>query len=102
MDEQRSVPEPDPSRHLSQDELLRRLSELAPAKRESGRVVLLVTRPDGDQRATPKRAHLSAAGDALRVVSKRATTRPNLRGIHLRVIEDGDVCVGDAVQVIRG
>jgi MOSC domain-containing protein YiiM len=187
------VPKPEPSRHLSQAELERRLSnlteltELAPGAHDAGRVVLLVARPGGDQRATPKRAHLSAAtgmtgdrwgaerratrdnqitairssvaeviangqdltlfgdnlfldldlseanlpagtrlqagkallevtpephdgclkfrgrfgADALRVVSKRAATRPNLRGIHLKVVEDGDVCVGDEVRVIR-
>ena len=187
------VPAPEPSRHLSQAELERRLSqlpkraELSPAVRDAGRVVLLVARPSGDHRATPKRSHLSAetgmtgdrwgakpgttpdnqitairsgvaeiiangqaltlfgdnlfldldlseanlpagtrlrageallevtrephdgclkfrgrfGADALRVVSKRAATRPNLRGIHLKVVEDGDVCVGDEVRVIR-
>ena len=39
--------------------------------------------------------------DALRLVSKKQTREQNLRGIYLRVIEDGNVRVGDAVEVIR-
>ena len=39
--------------------------------------------------------------DALRIVSKRAPTRRNLRGIHLEVVEDGHVSVGDEIRVLR-
>ncbi len=40
--------------------------------------------------------------DALRLVSKPELRDRNLRGIHLRVIEAGDVAVGDSVEVLRG
>jgi MOSC domain-containing protein YiiM len=39
--------------------------------------------------------------DALRLVARRETRGRNLRGIHLKVVEDGDVCVGDEIQVLR-
>ncbi len=39
--------------------------------------------------------------DALRLVARRETRGRNLRGIHLKVVEDGDVCVGDEIQVFR-
>lgn len=38
--------------------------------------------------------------DALRFVSAPERRRQNLRGIYLRVIEDGEVAVGDAVEVL--
>ena len=181
------VPAVDPSRHLPLAELERQLSELAPAASKTGRVALLVARPSGDHRTTPKRVQLSQSrglsgdrwgnadaarsddqitaiqssvarvlangqdltlfgdnlfldldlteanlpagtrlrvgeatlevtpephdgcrnfrarfgADALRLVSRRTPTRRNLRGIHLKVIEDGHVCIGDEVQVLR-
>ena len=181
------VPAVDPSLHLPLAELMRQLSELAPAASNAGRVALLVARPSGDHRTTPKRVHLSQSkglsgdrwgnadaarpdnqitaiqssvarvlangqhltlfgdnlfldldlseanlpagarlrigeaslevtpephdgcrkfrarfgADALRLVSRRAPTRQNLRGIHLKVVEDGHVCVGDEVRVLR-
>ncbi len=55
------VPKPDPSRHLPLAELEQRLAELAPAASDAGRVTLLVARPSGDHRTTPKRAYLSAS-----------------------------------------
>lgn len=39
--------------------------------------------------------------DALRFVSTREALAANLRGIHVRVIEDGEVAVGDAILVER-
>jgi len=38
--------------------------------------------------------------DALRFVQTKATRDQNLRGIHLRVVETGDVAVGAAIQVV--
>jgi MOSC domain-containing protein YiiM len=38
--------------------------------------------------------------DALRFVSLPALRDRNLRGIYMRVVADGDVCVGDGVQVL--
>ena len=38
---------------------------------------------------------------ALRLVSHKQTRDRNLRGIYLKVIEDGEVAAGDPVQVIR-
>jgi MOSC domain-containing protein YiiM len=38
--------------------------------------------------------------DALRFVSEPARRHLNLRGIYLRVVADGEVGVGDAVEVI--
>jgi MOSC domain-containing protein YiiM len=38
--------------------------------------------------------------DALRFISQPAIRPLNLRGIYLRVIEDGEVAVGDAVEVV--
>lgn len=38
---------------------------------------------------------------ALRFVSRSETRDLNLRGIYLRVVEDGDVAVGDAVEILR-
>jgi MOSC domain-containing protein YiiM len=64
----------------------------------AGEAILQVT-PEPHDGCLKFRARFGA--DALRVVSKRAQTRPNLRGIHLKVVEDGHVCVGDAVRVIR-
>ena len=40
-------------------------------------------------------------GEALRFVSQRSHRDQNLRGVYWRVIEDGDVAVGDAVRVLR-
>ena len=181
------VPDGDPQHHLSLAELDAQLAGLTPAPTESGRVVMLLTRPSGDHRTTPKRVHLSAArgvagdrwtskpedgpnnqitaiqssvasliangqqlalfgdnlfvdldlstanlpggtrirageatlevtpmphdgclkfrdrfgADALRLVSRRETRGRNLRGIHLKVVDDGDVYVGDKIQVLR-
>jgi len=38
--------------------------------------------------------------DALRLVSKRELRHRNLRGIYMRVIEPGDVVVGDPIEVL--
>ena len=38
--------------------------------------------------------------DALRFVSKRELRHRNLRGVYMRVLYDGDVAVGDTVEVI--
>jgi aminoglycoside 6'-N-acetyltransferase I len=38
--------------------------------------------------------------EALRFVSKPELRHLNLRGIHMRVIEDGDVAAGDAIEVL--
>jgi MOSC domain-containing protein YiiM len=38
--------------------------------------------------------------DALRFVAHPARRHRNLRGVYLRVIEDGDVAVGDAIDVV--
>ncbi len=40
--------------------------------------------------------------DALRFVSRPDLRHRNLRGIHMRVVEAGDVAVGDSVEVLRG
>jgi len=40
-------------------------------------------------------------GDALRLVARKETREQNLRGIYLKVVEDGDVAVGDRVRVLR-
>ena len=39
-------------------------------------------------------------GDALRFVSHKSRRDQNLRGVYWRVIEDGDVAVGDAITVL--
>ena len=39
-------------------------------------------------------------GDALRFVSQKALRDQNLRGVYWRAIEDGDVAVGDAIEVL--
>ena len=39
--------------------------------------------------------------DALRLVARKETRDRNLRGIYLKVVEDGDVAAGDSVEVIR-
>lgn len=39
--------------------------------------------------------------DALRLVAREQTRERNLRGIYLKVVEEGDVAAGDAVEVIR-
>jgi MOSC domain-containing protein YiiM len=39
--------------------------------------------------------------DALRLVARKETREQNLRGIYLKVVEDGAVSVGDPVQVLR-
>src|SRR4029079_8249763 len=39
-------------------------------------------------------------GDALRFVAPPERRPLNLRGIYLRVVEDGEVAVGDAVEVV--
>ena len=38
---------------------------------------------------------------ALRLVSIRALRHRNLRGVYLRVVEGGDVAVGDEIRVVR-
>ena len=38
--------------------------------------------------------------DALRFVQAKPTCSENLRGIHVRVLEDGDVEVGDPIRVV--
>ena len=38
--------------------------------------------------------------DALRLVSEKARRPRNLRGIYLRVLEEGKVSVGDQVEVV--
>ena len=38
--------------------------------------------------------------DALRFVARKETREHNLRGIYLKVVEDGDVSVGDPVEVL--
>ena len=40
--------------------------------------------------------------DALRFASTTRGLAANLRGIHVRVIEDGEVAVGAAIEVLRG
>jgi MOSC domain-containing protein YiiM len=40
--------------------------------------------------------------DALRLVARKETRDRNLRGIYFKVVEDGDVAAGDAVEVLRG
>lgn len=40
--------------------------------------------------------------DALQFVSAAQTRHRNLRGIYMRVVEPGEVAVGDAVHVMRG
>ena len=39
--------------------------------------------------------------DALRLVSRKQDRHLNLRGIYLKVIEDGLVAAGDPVEVLR-
>ena len=39
--------------------------------------------------------------DALRLVARKQTRDCNLRGIYLKVIEDGEIAAGDPVRVIR-
>jgi MOSC domain-containing protein YiiM len=39
--------------------------------------------------------------DALRLVARKETRDRNLRGIYFKVVEDGDVAAGDAVEVQR-
>ena len=39
-------------------------------------------------------------GDALRFVSQKTRRDQNLRGVYWRVIEDGDVAVGDTIEVL--
>lgn len=41
-------------------------------------------------------------GDALRFVSQKTLRDQNLRGVYWRVIEDGEVAVGDAIEVLSG
>jgi hypothetical protein len=40
--------------------------------------------------------------DALRLVSRPENRHQNLRGIYLKVVEDGEVAEGDPVEVLRG
>jgi MOSC domain-containing protein YiiM len=62
-----------------------------------GRATLEVTaKPhDGCHKFAARFGH-----DALRLVSTRALRHRNLRGIHMRVVEPGDVAVGDRVEVL--
>jgi MOSC domain-containing protein YiiM len=39
-------------------------------------------------------------GDALRLTASRPLRGQHLRGIYLRVIEEGDVSVGDPIEVV--
>lgn len=39
-------------------------------------------------------------GDALRLVAQKERRHLNLRGVHVRVIEDGEVAVGDPIEVL--
>jgi hypothetical protein len=48
--------------HLSFDDLATRIAALAPAPRDSGRVRLIVARPEIDARETPARCRLSLEG----------------------------------------
>jgi MOSC domain-containing protein YiiM len=50
------------SHHLSFDDLSARIAALAPAPRDSGRIALVVARPDVDARLTPARCRLSPEG----------------------------------------
>ncbi len=47
-----------------------------------------------------KKFHARFGADALRFASKRELRHRNLRGIYLRVIETGEVAVGDPVEVL--
>ncbi len=40
--------------------------------------------------------------DALRLVQRKDTRDQNYRGVYWRVIEDGEVAVGDAIEVLNG
>jgi MOSC domain-containing protein YiiM len=40
--------------------------------------------------------------DALRLVQEKATRHLNLRGIYWKVVEPGEIRVGDAIEVLRG
>ena len=83
----------DPVRFLPLDVLETRLAGLPPAPRDAGRVRLLVQRGPGGRR--------EARGDAaLRFVSKKELRHLNLRGLYMRVVEDGDIAVGDPLQVL--
>ena len=180
------LPEVDPRAHLSVAELARRLRELPPSRKDSGRVALLVARPAAHRRTPLESALLSGDGmpgdrwaraddpeagmqlatmeapiaeliangqplllfgdnlfvsldlssenlptgtrlraggatlevspmphdgchqfrarfgaDALRFVSQREIRARNLRGIYLRVVEDGPVRVGDPIEVLE-
>jgi MOSC domain-containing protein YiiM len=39
-------------------------------------------------------------GDALRLVAQKERRHLNLRGVHVRVVEDGEVAVGDEIVVV--
>jgi MOSC domain-containing protein YiiM len=39
--------------------------------------------------------------DALRLVQRKETRDQNYRGVYWRVIEDGEIAVGDAIEVLR-
>lgn len=39
-------------------------------------------------------------GDALRLVAQKERRHLNLRGVHVKVVEDGEVAVGDAIVVV--
>ena len=181
------VPEGDPDRHLSLEELEKGLRELPPAPKDEGRVAALFARPGTDRREPLEKARLTAekgmpgdrwsdrdvpkipaqlavmqidvaeliangqsismfgdnlfldldlslanlavgtrvqvggatlevtpephdgcikfksrfGGDALRLVARKETREHNYRGIYFKVIEDGDVAVGDPVRVLR-
>ena len=63
----------------------------------AGRVVFEVTPMPHDG---CKKFRARFGDDALRFVSKPALRHKNLRGIYLRVIEEGEVRINDAVEVI--
>jgi MOSC domain-containing protein YiiM len=62
-----------------------------------GSATLVVT-PTPHEGCQKFRARFGTA--ALRLVSGKAHRHLNLRGIYLRVVQDGDVAVGDAVSVL--
>ena len=51
--------------------------------------------------SSPRSFQARFGSEALRLVSRKQTRDRNLRGIYLKVIEDGEVAAGDPVQVIR-
>ena len=47
-----------------------------------------------------RKFHARFGNDALRFVSEPERRHRNLRGIYLRVVEEGEVAVGDVVEVV--